>query len=207
MSLARVERSGKAPPTKLTWTTFVRATSKWRWYAFTLGYALYGPSCGASSYFAIWLLKSEGFSVSARNIIPTGTNLISPFCVVLPMMLWHAQRGFLSDFTGNRFAWVIIPLTYGFIPNANLVVWPASTKLEFAFLTGGVQLMTAILYANVICVYGNEERALVVSSMNGFQYAVVWSEPPPDLAVVDFSTGSNMASDRHFPPTHNPLFQ
>lgn len=43
---------------------------------------LYGSSCGASSYFAIWL-KAENFSVADRNIIPTGTNLISAFCVVL----------------------------------------------------------------------------------------------------------------------------
>ncbi|KAK1148499.1 hypothetical protein N8T08_009504 [Aspergillus melleus] len=166
LCLDRVKRSGKAPPDKLSWATFRRVAKKWRWYAFTLGYVLYGSSCAASNYFAIWL-KSENFSVSDRNIIPTGTNLISAFCVVL----W----GFLADFTGNRFALVILPLTYGLIPNGILAAWPASIKLkEFAFLTDGVQLMTAIFYtwANEVCADDNEERALVVSSMNGFQYAV-----------------------------------
>lgn len=62
---------------------------------------LYGESCGGNGYFAIWL-KSEGFSVVDRNVIPTGTSLISAACVVL----W----GFLSDYTGSRFAWVVIPL-------------------------------------------------------------------------------------------------
>jgi ACS family pantothenate transporter-like MFS transporter len=65
---------------------------------------LYGESCGASSYFAIWL-KSEGFSVVDRNLIPTGTSLISGACVVI----W----GFLSDYTGSRFAWVLVPLVSG----------------------------------------------------------------------------------------------
>lgn len=45
---------------------------------------------------------------------------------------------------------------------------------EFAFLTDGVQLMTAIFYtwANEVCAGDNEERAQVISSMNGMQYAV-----------------------------------
>lgn len=43
---------------------------------------LYGSSCQNSSYFAIWL-KAAGFSVDLRNIIPTGTSLISGFCVVM----------------------------------------------------------------------------------------------------------------------------
>lgn len=62
---------------------------------------LYGSGCQASSYFAIWL-KAENYSVVDRNLIPTGTSLISAACVVL----W----GFLSDYTGSRFAFVVGPL-------------------------------------------------------------------------------------------------
>lgn len=62
---------------------------------------LFGCSCGGNGYFAIWL-KSEGYSVVDRNIMPTGTSLISATCVVL----W----GFLSDYTGSRFAWLLIPM-------------------------------------------------------------------------------------------------
>ncbi|KAJ5279139.1 hypothetical protein N7478_004511 [Penicillium angulare] len=127
---------------------------------------LYGESCGASSYFAIWL-KAEGFSVSDRNVIPTGTSLISGGCVVL----W----GFLSDYTGSRFAWVLIPLILTLLPNGILAAWPSSVPLkEFAFLTCNIQLMTAVFYswANEICADNNEARAFTISSMNGFQYAV-----------------------------------
>ena len=54
--------------------------------------------------------------------------------------------GFLSDYTESRFIWIMIPLVYGLVPNGILAVWPDGVKLkEFAFMTTGVQLMTAIL--------------------------------------------------------------
>lgn len=84
---------------------------------------------------------------------------------------------------------------YGLLPTGILAFWPPSLALkEFAFLTAGVQLMTAVLYAllqpfsrtgiclltanhsytwaNEVCADDNEQRALVIGSMNGFQYAV-----------------------------------
>ncbi|KAK6084483.1 major facilitator superfamily transporter [Seiridium cupressi] len=159
LGIARIQRAGKAAPAALTFSKAGKILRSWRWWLLVLGYV-------NSSYFAIWL-KAEKFSVEMRNIIPTGTSLISGFCVVL----W----GFLSDYTGSRFAFIIGPLTFGLLPTGILAFWPASVQLkEFAFLTAGVQLMTAIFYtwANEICADNNEERALVVSSMNGFQYAV-----------------------------------
>lgn len=81
---------------------------------------------------------------------------------------------------------------YGLIPNGILAVWPASKKLKlFAFMTDGVQLMTAVFYtwANEIMANDNEcmyqflhrlrldnhpltVRALTIGSMNGLQYSV-----------------------------------
>lgn len=122
---------------------------------------LFGSSCGGNGYFAIWL-KSEGYSVVDRNILPTGTSLISAACVVL----W----GFLSDYTGSRFLWLLIPMVssclmpeahgmevwsaarltmrqvLGLIPNGILAVWPASIALKkSAFLTVNIHLVTAVL--------------------------------------------------------------
>jgi ACS family pantothenate transporter-like MFS transporter len=62
---------------------------------------MFGSSCGGNGYFAIWL-KSEGYSIVDRNILPTGTSLISAACVVL----W----GFLSDCTGSRYLWLLVPM-------------------------------------------------------------------------------------------------
>ncbi|KAF7327336.1 Pantothenate transporter Liz1 [Mycena kentingensis (nom. inval.)] len=165
-ALQRAIKHGKAQPTgKFDMALFKlkRTFSRWHWYWFVFGYVLYGSSCAATGYFGIWL-KSENFSVSARNVIPSCSALFN----IVAIFLW----GFLSDLTGSRFTWVFIPLAYGLIPNGILAVWLPSVRLkEFAFLTGGVQLMTAVFYtwANEVC---KDERALVVSSMNGLQYAV-----------------------------------
>ncbi|KAI1143202.1 pantothenate transporter liz1 [Hypoxylon sp. FL0543] len=143
LALERVQKAGKAPPAKV-----------------------YGESCQSNSYFGIWL-KAEGYSVVDRNVIPTGSKLISAACIVL----W----GFLSDYTGSRFALIIGPLIYALLPNGILAFWPSSTQLkEFAFLTSSAHLVTAIFYtwANEVCAGDNEERALVISSMNAGQYAV-----------------------------------
>jgi len=117
--------------------------------------------------------------------------LISAFCIVM----W----GFGSDFTGSRIAFIVGPLVYGLIPNGILAVWPASLHLkEFAFMTVGVQLMTAIFYtwANELCADDNEERALVISSMNGLQYAVAaW------LPIVIFPQTEAPTFRRGFPAT------
>lgn len=138
MGLDRVLKAGKAAPANLNAATFKKVFTSWKWYVFTLGYVLYGSSCQAPDYFGIWL-KSEGFSVTDRNVIPSCAKLISAACIVL----W----GFGSDYTGSRIAFLIGPLTYGLITNGILAVWPATQKLkQFAFMTGGVQLMTAIFY-------------------------------------------------------------
>ncbi|KXH65662.1 pantothenate transporter liz1 [Colletotrichum salicis] len=166
LAIERVTKAGKAAPAGVTLATFKRVLLKWRWYAFVLGYVLYGESCQSGGYFAIWL-KAEKFSVVERNVIPTGSKLISTFCIIL----W----GFLSDYTGSRFALIICPLVLALIPNGILAFWPPSIQLKlFAFLTSSLHLMTAVFYtwANEICAGDNEERALVISSMNGMQYAV-----------------------------------
>ena len=101
LAIERVRAEGIAPPTKVTWRTFTRILTRWRWYIFTLSYVLYGCSSQAGAFFGIWLI-SAGFTVQQANVIPTGTWLISGFFTVV----W----GFLSDITENRFAFVIGPL-------------------------------------------------------------------------------------------------
>ncbi|KAL4915251.1 hypothetical protein BDW62DRAFT_203851 [Aspergillus aurantiobrunneus] len=118
---------------------------------YTILWLLYGSSCGGNGYFAIWL-KSESFSVADRNVIPTGAPLIS-------------AAGLRAN------ASKII----GLLPHEILAFWPSSLALEeFAFLTASAQVMASVFYtwANEVCAGNSEERAVVISSMNGFQYAV-----------------------------------
>ena len=73
-----------------------------------LGYVLFSTgSAGATNgYFNIWL-KAEKFSVTLRNVIPSGTSLICAACI----LMW----GFGADYTGNRFAFVIGPVVSLFL--------------------------------------------------------------------------------------------
>ncbi|KXH32763.1 pantothenate transporter liz1 [Colletotrichum simmondsii] len=175
LAIDRVTKAGKAAPAGVTLATFKRVLLKWRWYAFVLGYVLYGESCQSGGYFAIWL-KAEKFSVVDRNVIPTGSKLISAFCIIL----W----GFLSDYTGSRFALIICPLSNiltgaGLDPKRYLgfLATKRATKVicfpdeQCASHDGGISF-SSYTWANEICAGDNEERALVISSMNGMQYAV-----------------------------------
>ncbi|KAJ3882379.1 pantothenate transporter liz1 [Lentinula edodes] len=190
-----LERSislGKSQPgeKKLNWTLIKRMLLTWKWYGLVLGYVVYGSSCQNTSYFAIWM-KSAGYSVVERNVIPSCSYLISALCI----FIW----GFGSDLTGSRFAFVFGPLFYGLLPTGILAFWPKNKDLIlFAFMTGGVQLMTAVFYtwANELLADDNELRALTISSMNGLQYSVAaW------LPIVIFPQTMAPTFRRGFPGT------
>ncbi|CAI4215823.1 unnamed protein product [Parascedosporium putredinis] len=131
------------------------------------------------------LESSASGIVVQSNVIPTGTWIISGFATVL----W----GYLSDYTGSRFLFVVIPLALGLVSNGILAVWPAGNAVKmFAFLFIGVQLMPDFAWAMEVCREDNEERAIVASSMNGMTYAVVAWLPIlifPQTMAPDFRYG------------------
>ncbi|TGO54808.1 hypothetical protein BOTNAR_0258g00010 [Botryotinia narcissicola] len=186
LAIERVEKAGKAAPVPITWAKIRRMFTRWSMQDQN-GLIMNDQIADVS----VRVLKSEKFSVTSRNVIPSGASLISAFCVIL----WD----FGADYSGSRFAFVIGPLTYGLIPNGIVAIWPKSVKLkEFAFLTDGVQIMTAVFYAwaNKICAGDSEERAIVLSSMNGLQYAVAaW------LPIVIFPQTEAPTFRRGFPAT------
>ncbi|PBL00916.1 pantothenate transporter liz1 [Armillaria gallica] len=175
---------------KIGFSLVKRMLTTWKWYAFVLGYVIYGTSCQAGDYFSIWM-KAAGYSVAERNVIPSCSRLISAFCI----FMW----GFGSDLTGSRFTFVFGPLCYGLLPNGILAFWPKSQKLIlFAFMTNGVQLMTAVFYtwANEIMAGDDDLRALTISSMNGVQYSVsAW------LPIIIFPQTMSPTFRRGFPST------
>ncbi|KAK0641429.1 major facilitator superfamily domain-containing protein [Cercophora newfieldiana] len=186
IAIRRVQSVGIAPPAKITLGTFKRILTRWRIYAFVLGYVLYGCSSLSGGFFGIWLMY-EGFSVVDSNVISSGTWLISGFL----SLTW----GYLSDITKSRFTWVVIPLILGLLPNGILAVWPAGIAIkQFAFLTIGFQLMPGVFFAwaHEVCRDDNEERAIVASSMNGMSYVILAWLPIltfPQTMAPDFRYG------------------
>ncbi|KIY67448.1 pantothenate transporter liz1 [Cylindrobasidium torrendii FP15055 ss-10] len=191
-ALDRAVASGKSQPgeRKINLDLVKRMFTSWKWYAFVLGYTIYGISCQAGDYFSIWL-KSAGYSVAERNVIPSCARLLNALCI----FLW----GFGSDLSGSRFAFVFGPLAYGLLPTGVLAFWPKSQGFKlFAFFTSGVQLMTAVFYTwvNEINAGDNELRAITISSMNGVQYAIsAW------LPIVIFPQTMAPTFRRGFPAT------
>ncbi|KAK8844522.1 hypothetical protein IAR55_006368 [Kwoniella newhampshirensis] len=131
-----------------------RIFSNWPIYVLPLTYIFYGLSCAGSGYFSIYLKSTHKYSVEMINILPTFVSIIQ----AVTTLAW----GFLSDYTGSRF-WF------------TFAVWPYSIHLkQFAFMTLGVQLMTAVIYSwfMEICSSDPLERALVIGMANGLQYVM-----------------------------------
>ncbi|WRT66832.1 uncharacterized protein IL334_003795 [Kwoniella shivajii] len=148
-------------------TVLKRIFSNWHIYLLPLTYIFYGLSCAGSSYFAIYLKSTKRYSVELINILPTFISVIQAVTTLL--------YGFLSDYTGSRFWFTFGPMAYGAIPCGILAVWPGNYNLKiFAFMTLGIQLMTAVIYSwwSEICAADPLERALVIGMSNGLQYVM-----------------------------------
>ncbi|KAF8922244.1 major facilitator superfamily domain-containing protein [Mucidula mucida] len=184
-ALERAIALGRSQPgeNKLDWTLVKRMLGTWsmsspsfaffdpliglEWYGFVLGYVVYGTSCQAGDYFGIWL-KSAGYSVAKRNVIPSCSRLLSAFCI----FLW----GFGSDLTGSRFAFVFGPLAILRSPSKwyfGVLAEVSAVKIVRLYHGGCSVNDCCVLYlANEIMAGDNELRALTISSMNGIQYSV-----------------------------------
>ena len=157
--------------------------SKWHVYLLPITYTFYGMSvsrfasmrrlslkrsaqCQSLDFFGIWLKSTGKYDVVLINIFPTITKGIQIFFT----LLW----GFLSDYTGSRFAFCVGPMAYGAITNGIFAAWPSSDNAKmFAFSTGSIQFCTAIMYSwwSEICTGDPLERALVIGMSNGYQFA------------------------------------
>lgn len=73
LSVERVRKAGKAAPVKITLKTFVRILSRWRWYAFVLGYVV---SSFGTKTLTVHLTDSSAYfnSCMARHARPAATS-------------------------------------------------------------------------------------------------------------------------------------
>ncbi|KAF7295869.1 MFS general substrate transporter [Mycena chlorophos] len=168
LALQRNANVGRAEISEtLDWKTFKPVLCSWRIYTLVVAYIWYGSSCQANNYFAIYL-KSEGYSVTMRNILPALANIASAVSSFL--------YGLASDATRNRFWWILCPLVFVQWPgNAILAIWPSSPAVRmagFCWCSDAFWYAAAVYWtwANEICAGNAEERALTIAAMNGFFY-------------------------------------
>ncbi|KAK6063135.1 pantothenate transporter liz1 [Seiridium cupressi] len=167
IAMRRAANQGKVDVTgKLGFALVKRMLGNWRWWVLCLMYIFYGNSCQANQYFSIYL-KSAGYSVAMRNVIPACANIVS--------MVTDFTWGMMSDMCRNRSYWMVGPLLCTtVIGSAILTAWPeadAPKVAGFFLCAGGYVTAVAWTWANEINNGHAEERALTVSSMNGLFYA------------------------------------
>ncbi|CAJ2510496.1 Uu.00g133050.m01.CDS01 [Anthostomella pinea] len=167
LAMQRSANQGKADITGvMDWKLARRMFGNWRWWVLCLMYIFYGNSCQANQYFSVYL-KSVGYSVQLRNVIPACANLTS--------MVTDFGWGMMSDMFQNRAYWIAGPLLCTTVVGSTiLTVWPESDTpkiVAFFFCASGYVTAVTWTWANEINNGHAEERALTISSMNGLFYA------------------------------------
>ncbi|KAI1458486.1 MFS general substrate transporter [Annulohypoxylon moriforme] len=167
----RMEVEGRANRGSYTKAKVKKIFSSWHIYALTLLYIFFnnGVGYGSQPAFAIWL-KSEGYSVTAINSFPTIASAIA--VIFTYIYAWTSD----SLFKGERWPAMVFSGTVNIITNTSLAVWniPLGWKW-FCYIVGmiggGISGLT-FAWAHEICSDDNEERALVVGTMNEMAYVV-----------------------------------
>ncbi|KAL6705102.1 hypothetical protein ACN47E_007361 [Coniothyrium glycines] len=164
----RMVKVGRAPRTRLGRSAFKRIFGRWHVYLLTILYIIFiniSPSSSVNP-FSIWL-KSEGYSVSKINIIPTVANAIQ---LVLTVSL-----AIVSDAIRHRARIMSISTILGLFSVLCLAIWtiPAGLKwLAFFLQRAAVPYgPLSMSWANEICGSDAEERAIVIGIMNSMGYA------------------------------------
>ncbi|EIM83716.1 MFS general substrate transporter [Stereum hirsutum FP-91666 SS1] len=169
LATTRVQAARIAQPTGhfIRWNVIKKALMNKYYWLFVLGYILYGLSTQASStWFGVWL-KSENYSVSLRNIIPTCTNVVTIVSVL--------TFGWISDIYRTRPKVIVAAITYSLFPQICLSVWNIPNGLKFfSYLTLGVEFITALFFSWAAESMRDDfaVKAFTLASMNALQYAM-----------------------------------
>jgi MFS transporter, ACS family, pantothenate transporter len=178
----RMSLEGRAQRAPYTKSKFKKIFSSWHIYALTLIYILFNNGNGGNSQpaFQIWL-KDQGYPVRLANIYPTIVEVISIITTLI--YAWTSD----SLFRGARWPAVVFSGFVKIIAYSSLTAWKVPTGLIWAsFLLcgfgGGISGLL-FAWAHEICSEDNEERALVIGSMNGMAYVfqawvplVIWQQ-------------------------------
>ncbi|KAI0596729.1 pantothenate transporter liz1 [Biscogniauxia sp. FL1348] len=167
----RMQLEGRANRGTYTKAKFHKIFTSWHIYALTLLYIFFnnGSGYGSQPAFALWL-KSEGYGVTAVNSYPT---IASALAVVFTFIYaWSSD----TVFKGARWPPIVFSGVVNIITNVSLAVWDIPLGWKWAcyligMIGGGISGLT-FAWAHEICSDDNEERALVVASMNQMAYVI-----------------------------------
>ncbi|KAF8915895.1 MFS general substrate transporter [Mucidula mucida] len=160
----RIQADIQVARNPVTWSTAKRILSKWRWYGCSLLFAISGETeCfGSNNIMGQWMKAVGGYSVEQIDYYPSGATAFA-IASTLICATW-------TDYTRVRWPVLVYMATACIISASCLIVWSSPTGLKFfAFYIAGASFAgqaTTFAWANQICADDDQERGIVLASMN-----------------------------------------
>ena len=181
----RMQLEGRAERAPYTRAKFKRILSSWHIYALVLLYVFFNNAgaYGAQPVFAQYLKDSKdpAYSITQINTYPTTTYAVQ---VVSTLAFAWSSDTFLR---GARWPPIVFGGVISIISSASLAVWDIPEGWRWACYIiagfgGGISGL-CMAWAHEICGEDNEERAIVIASMNEMAYVlqawlplIVWQQ-------------------------------
>ncbi|KAH1283315.1 hypothetical protein KXV81_004202 [Aspergillus fumigatus] len=184
LSQKRMQLEGRKNREPLTSKKLKRIFSSWHIYLLTLLYICFNNgAAGSQPIFQQYLKHSTNpkYSVGQINAYPTTTGAVQ--VVTTLIYAWTSD----SILGGNRWPPIIFGAIINIISYTSLAIWDISTGWKWTcyIIAGAGYGLSGLLmaWAHEICAEDNEERALVVGSMNEMAYVfqawlpqIVWRQ-------------------------------
>ncbi|KAI5779254.1 major facilitator superfamily domain-containing protein [Geopyxis carbonaria] len=158
-----VSRLPPRPATKLSRTIFVRVLGRWHFWLFTTLWAITGEveSFSTNNLFGLYL-ASTGRPIAARNNWPMGVSAVGIVATL-------ATAAYVDAAPGRHWHVGVFCAGVGVLSAALVKVYrPEALVFVGYYIAGAVYSTQAAFFAwaNVVCAADNEERAIVLASMN-----------------------------------------
>jgi MFS transporter, ACS family, pantothenate transporter len=187
MAVERMVKVGRAPPRKLTLSTFVDLARNWATWLFPTVFIAHVLGIRIYSYFNVWLKSTGQWSVEQVNLLPTAGYGAQIFFTL--------SYAWASDALKSRWPVIIVAASISLIGAIILAVWPADNTPAMmvgwylTFLETGAGALF-IAWINEICSYSAEHRLLIIGFVETISFTFyAWV---PLLAY-------NTADAPHFP--------
>ncbi|EKM59412.1 uncharacterized protein PHACADRAFT_205619 [Phanerochaete carnosa HHB-10118-sp] len=151
---------------KPSWNLVRRVLGRWRWYGCSLLFLISGEteSFGSNNLMGQWLKAIGGYTVEQIDYYPSG---MTAFAIASTLLCatW-------TDATRSRARWpVLVYMSISVvISSICILVWRSPIGLKFfAYYLAGASYAgqaTTFAWANQICADDDQERAIVLASMN-----------------------------------------
>ncbi|KAF9008916.1 MFS general substrate transporter [Cyathus striatus] len=148
----------------LSWSLLRRVLTRWRWYACSLLFAISGEteSFGSNNLMGQWLKAIGGYSVEQIDFYPSGATAVA-ITSTLICATW-------TDYTQVRWPVLIYMSIACIISSICILIWSTPIGLKFfAYYLAGASYAgqaTTFAWANQICADDDQERNIVLASMN-----------------------------------------